>query len=81
MLHEADCSSFALNEERMQLVKNAMDRLPEQYRSVLFLQYFEDMSYDEISDVLQIPPGTVATRIRRTKLRLHTLLEPLGTDA
>lgn len=43
--------------------------LPLQYKTVLILKFIEDMSYQEISDVLKIPEGTVATRINRAKKR------------
>ena len=46
-------------------VQQALDGLEPRYRDVLMLRYVEDKSYDEISDILQMPPGTVATRIRR----------------
>ncbi len=48
-------------------VKNVLNTLPEDYREVLVLQYFEDKDYREISDILQKPMGTVATLINRAK--------------
>jgi RNA polymerase sigma-70 factor (ECF subfamily) len=50
-----------------QLIRGLLDQLPLPYRQVLTLKFLEDMSYAEISDVLQIPEGTVATRINRAK--------------
>ncbi len=41
--------------------------LPEKYREVLILKFFEDKSYREISDILKKPEGTVATLINRAK--------------
>ena len=43
--------------------------LPMKYKSVLILKFIEGMSYQEISDVLKISEGTVATRINRAKKR------------
>lgn len=54
-------------EERNQVVREVLDELPLKYRSVLVLKFLEDLSYQEISDVLKIPEGTVATRINRAK--------------
>lgn len=42
-------------------------QLPLPYQEVLLLKFFENMTYEEISDVLKIPEGTVATRINRAK--------------
>lgn len=51
-----------------------MDDLPEKYRTILVLYYFEDANYETISDIMQLPPGTVATRLRRAKKKLAELL-------
>ena len=52
-----------------------MQQLKPKYREVLVLKYFEDLSYDEISDVLQMPPGSVATLLSRAKKKLKPLLQ------
>lgn len=52
----------------------ALDDLAPRYRDVLVLRYLEDKNYDEISDILQMPPGTVATLIRRGVAKLRALL-------
>lgn len=44
--------------------------LPVKYREVLILHYFEELSYKEISDVLQIPVTTVGVRMNRGRLKL-----------
>ena len=53
--------------ESGEFTQDILDRLPVRYREVLVLRFFESMSYLEISDVLKIPEGTVATRINRAK--------------
>lgn len=50
-----------------------LDKLAPKYREPLVLYYFEDLSYQEISDVLQIPVSTVGVRINRGKLALRNL--------
>jgi RNA polymerase sigma-70 factor (ECF subfamily) len=42
-------------------------KLPLKYKEVLVLKFLEQMSYEEVSDVLKIPEGTVAARINRAK--------------
>ncbi len=56
-------------------VRTAIQSLEARYREVLLLRFFEEKSYDEISDILQIPPGTVATYISRGKAKLKELLK------
>lgn len=55
---------------REEMLRKSIDRLDEKYRSVIILRYLEEKSYDEISDILRISPGTVATRISRAKEQL-----------
>jgi len=53
------------------LIKDEVERtlvqLKEKYRTVLVLQYLEGKSYQEMSDILSVPEGTVATLIHRAK--------------
>ncbi|MDI6687921.1 MAG: RNA polymerase sigma factor [Desulfobacterales bacterium] len=55
------------NLEKDERVRKALAELPDKYREILVLRYLEDKSYDEISDILRKPPGTVATQINRAK--------------
>lgn len=48
-------------------VQGALEEVPEKYKTPLLLFYMEDMPYQEISDVLEIPIGTVMSRISRAK--------------
>ncbi|MDX1905036.1 MAG: RNA polymerase sigma factor [Thermonemataceae bacterium] len=56
-----------LSFEKEEKVMRIINKLPQKYKSVLILKYFEDMGYEEISDVLQIPEGTVATHLNRAR--------------
>lgn len=56
-------------------LRKLLGELDARYRDVLILRYLEDKSYDEISDILRLPPGTVATYISRGLARLR---EPLN---
>ena len=53
----------------------ALARLPEDQRVVLLLVALEEMSYEEIADVLGIPAGTVMSRLSRGRERLRLILE------
>ncbi|MCF6248933.1 MAG: sigma-70 family RNA polymerase sigma factor [Desulfobacula sp.] len=56
------------------LIHDAMDRLPIKYKEVLLLYYMEDMLYKEIATTLNIPIGTVMSRLTRAREGLKTLL-------
>ncbi len=55
-------------------IRDALDSINEKYHTVIILRYFEEKSYTEISDILQIPEGTVATYINRGKKELNEIL-------
>lgn len=59
-------------------LNDALAELSQDYRDVLVLKFFEHKSYDEISDILALPSGTVATRIHRAKDELKRLLYTKG---
>ena len=59
-------------------LKEAIQRLPEELRSVIILRYFADYTQAETADTLGIPQGTVATRQRRA---LQLLRLELGEEA
>jgi RNA polymerase sigma-70 factor (ECF subfamily) len=52
-----------LDAERQRLVKEVVDGLPPHYREILLLSYFQRLSYNQIADSLQIPLGTVKSRL------------------
>ena len=65
--------------ETQKLVRQAIAELPERYRVPLVLKYLEEMSYKEISEILDIPVTTIETRLYRgrslLKKRLTGILE------
>ncbi|MBU6214552.1 sigma-70 family RNA polymerase sigma factor [Patescibacteria group bacterium] len=56
-------------------VREALETLDLKYRDVLYLRFFEERSYDEISDILELPSGTVAVYINRAKSKLKEKLK------
>lgn len=59
----------------------AVARLPEKYREPLVLRHAADMSYEEIADALELPLGTVKTRIFRAREALRSSLNALDAEA
>mgnify|MGYP001599100088 CR=1 FL=1 len=65
-------------EERSQMqsaVERGLEVLPEAQREVVILYYLEELSYQEISDILRIPLGTVGVRLRRARAALKKNFE------
>lgn len=60
----------ALGLERSVEMEAALNQLSQKYREVLILHYYEELSYQEISDILQIPVTTVGVRINRARNKL-----------
>lgn len=54
-----------------QLVRQAIEELPVEYREILVLRELEDLSYKEIAAVAEIPIGTVMSRISRARRELY----------
>ncbi len=65
--------STALSVELQQHIDTLLVQLAPKYREVLVLHYLEDLSYQEISDVLKIPPTTVGVRLNRARQKLQEL--------
>ena len=69
-----DVASGLEREDAKRLVRQALDQLPEEFREIIVLRELEELSYQEISKIAQIPLGTVMSRLSRgRKLLFHTL--------
>jgi RNA polymerase sigma-70 factor (ECF subfamily) len=68
--------------ETQEQIRKAIGALPEKYRSVVILRYLQDMSLQEIGEVLDMPVTTVKTRVHRGREYLRQKLEqePSLTD-
>jgi len=60
--------------EDAELIRKAMDALPAESREILTLRHQEGLSYQEIADIAQIPPGTVMSRLARARTKLKGCL-------
>lgn len=66
--------SHTLTQELKKEMELNLDKLGAKYKEILILNYFEDLSYEEISEILKIPISTVGTRIRRAKEKLKEII-------
>jgi len=60
--------------EDAELIREAMDELPAEFREILALRHQEGLSYKEIADIAQIPSGTVMSRLARARAKLREYL-------
>ena len=56
-------------------VMAALDKLSEDHKEILILRYYDDLSYAEIAEVLQVKLGTVMSRLSRARVRLLDVVE------
>ncbi|HKV33408.1 MAG TPA: sigma-70 family RNA polymerase sigma factor [Pyrinomonadaceae bacterium] len=78
----SDPETLLLQSVDSQIVRQALQELPVEFREVVVLREMEDLSYKEIADVVDIPIGTVMSRLKRGRQRLHTLLaKRMGKEA
>ena len=74
-----DATERLLREERAVQIRQALTELSEEHRSILVLREMEGLCYDEIADVLDLPVGTVRSRLHRARGQMREQLkEVLG---
>lgn len=69
-----------LHREREELVAWAMNQLDEEFRQVLTLRVIENLSYEEIGQIMELKEGTVKSRLARARLKLKKILWESGNN-
>ncbi len=64
-----------LSGERTNLIEQAIDQLPENYKRIIRLRHNDDLEYEEIAKVLKLPMGTVKVHLHRARAALARMLE------
>jgi RNA polymerase sigma-70 factor, ECF subfamily len=67
--------SIFFDRAQEQMLQSALEELPLRFREILLLCELEEMSYQEISDALSIPMGTVMSRLSRARKALREILQ------
>jgi RNA polymerase sigma factor (sigma-70 family) len=68
-----------IRREQAERVRRAVEQLPVDFREVIVLRELEGLSYQEIATVVNIPIGTVMSRLSRARERLIPVLDAVGT--
>ncbi len=71
---------IAVQNEQYQQILAAVNLLPEKYREVFVLKYMKDMSYAEITEILEIPATTIQVRLVRARRMVHNRLTGKPAD-
>ena len=66
-----------IDKQRLQLLRAAVSELPERYRRVIELRYYEDLAYEEIAERLGLTLSNVKIQIMRAKNMLSELMQPM----
>ena len=75
-VHKAD---FGSSDSEID-VKRALEKLPEKYRIVVYLYYYEEYKTEEIARILGLPKGTVVSRLDRARKKLRMALADYGEE-
>jgi RNA polymerase sigma-70 factor (ECF subfamily) len=71
----ASPATLVEQDEKSQLIRRALDRLPDEFREIVVLRHLEGLSYKEIADVAHLAPGTVMSRLARARAKLKEFLK------
>ncbi len=74
---EATPAEQACDQETHRRVAQAVAELDEEHRSVVILRDMESFGYEEIAEILEVPIGTVKSRLHRARLALRDKLAPM----
>ena len=81
MKHQSQPEDILVSKMEYERLLKAMDALDTKHRSVLVLRYFNDLSYQEIAEALEIPLGTVKSRLNQSLRYLKEKMNPGEAEA
>ncbi len=71
-----DPHALHVSKVEVEQLREAIMRLPLEFREIILLREYGEFSYQEIAALLDCPPGTVMSRLARARSKLRTLLPP-----
>lgn len=74
MISDENPEEYIFKEEMKERLKIALEKLQPHFREVIFLRYYDELDYEKISEILNIPLGTVKSRIVRAKEEIIKLM-------
>ena len=77
---DADPSDDHLSQNFEKNVHQALLALPDDFKTIIILRDIQELSYDEISKIVELPLGTVKSRINRGRVKLQQLLKKKGEN-
>ncbi len=77
---DADPSDEHLSKNFEKNVQQALLKLPDDFKTIIILRDIQELSYDEISKIVELPLGTVKSRINRGRVKLQQLLKNKGEN-
>lgn len=72
---DLDPEESLINQQRIKMMREIVQKLKPRYRKLIELRYFEELSYEEISDKLELPIGTVKAQLFRARELLYNILK------
>jgi len=71
---DASSDELVMRKQRQAIIREAIDSLPEKYRQVIQYRHMEELSYQEIADLMDLPLGTIKAHIFRAREMLYKFL-------
>jgi RNA polymerase sigma-70 factor (ECF subfamily) len=70
-----DPEEHFINKQKIQLMREIVEKLKPRYRTLIEMRYFKELSYEEISDEMKLPLGTVKAQLFRAREFLYNILK------
>lgn len=75
---ELDPEENLINQQKIRLMRDVVQKLKPRYRKLVEMRYFEELSYEEIAQSLELPIGTVKAQLFRARELLFNILKSSG---
>lgn len=72
---ESQTDDYIIRKQRHNIIHEAINSLPEKYKQVIVMRHMEEKSYQEISDLLELPLGTIKAHLFRARELLNKYLK------